>query len=184
MASIRLPADHFVAALGNPVYGSDTKLPAPTVEILESTWDAEKGERTVKLEFRHPGLVSCTASLGGDVISWDLDSPIPEEGDVDPWNPTVRYKRIRHVIRIVGGLEEDVFQVRATIKQDSEDQKLRVDFWGLDKRVWGVRGGDMGVHADAPLYWEGGQVLQFVRNKLPSWTANMLLASVGGVWWF
>ncbi len=183
LATIRLPAPHFLSALGNPVFGDSTKLSPPEVELLESSWDPVTKERKVKLEFRHPGLISCTASLGGDVIAWDLDSAIPEEGDVDPWNPTVTYKRVRHVIRTVGGFEEDVFTVRATIKQDSEDQKLRVDFWAMDRRTWGSRSGDFGVHGDVETDWEGGRVLQLVRRKLPNWTAPMLLASVGGVWW-
>lgn len=156
----------------------------PSVTLVSSTFDPATSLRTVTLEFRHTGLVSCTASLGGDVISWDLDSPIPEEGDVDPWNPTVRYKRERHVIRWVGGHGEDRFRVTATIKVESEAQKLRVDFWALDRRAWGVRAGDSGVHGDGDLDWEAGKILQLVRRTLPDWTSNMLVAAVGGVWWF
>ncbi|KAI9034286.1 hypothetical protein DFJ74DRAFT_762910 [Hyaloraphidium curvatum] len=182
--SIRIPAATVLAALGEPYFAPESRPAEPSVHLLSSTWNAGSGTRDVHLEFRHKGLISCTASLGGEVIAWDLDSPIPEDEDSDPWNPSVRFKRVRHVIRTVGGLDEDTFTVRATVKHDSEDAKLRVDFWGLDRRSWGEGSGDFGPHGDKGTGWEGGEVLRFARTALPQWTAPMLVASVGGVWWF
>jgi hypothetical protein len=186
--SINLPGAPFVQQI---VGDYDRYGDGPDVEIFPKVTSFSNGTRQVAILFKHVNLILPTVTISGHLISWNVNSSIPQD-HFDPFNPLKRIRADSHTLRISSGQGVSEFELSIVT-----DDKLRIDYVAMDPRSWGIRNGDLGIYGDevdlgrrkleddlaVQEKWEGGEVLRMVKARMPKWTAAMYFASIGGTWY-
>ncbi|KAF8625164.1 hypothetical protein AX15_005531 [Amanita polypyramis BW_CC] len=137
--------------------------------------DVEAGTRSMTLKVYHPGLIWTVIVFNAHVLKWTLDDHPPDE-------------YVRHHIKEASFYNTDVWSVDLVIKLNSTsspsplDEKLRIDFIGLDEKgIWPAK------EARVPVE-ERGEALRLFE-RFDSWLDGktggavdaLLMGTVAGV---
>ncbi|KAI9357667.1 hypothetical protein DFJ73DRAFT_820656 [Zopfochytrium polystomum] len=161
-----------------PVAASE--LPPPVVEVLESSIDLEKGEKTVALQIFHPHHHWSTLVFNTSLMSWSLATP--------PY-PGLR----THIIREAGGHLSNLWSVNLTFAVTPDRLNLTLSLAAVERDTYqmkyldvqsdaekGGNGGDGKWRwpAAASSAFASGEILRRVQSAVPEWVSELYMATV------